>query len=1013
MSDEQMPIIGDGGGGKGGGGQARQAVEAPDSLRSSQYANIVEIVSEGEIEGLVNGMRSIFLDETPIESLGGGRNFEGAEFVFHRGTPTKGSSSSDVRIGSPGVQTTSAVNVEVTTVNPVTRTITNPEADWVKVVIGVPHLSRQDMSNGDIHGTSVSYTISVQSNGSGFQEKVSGTITGKTTSFYKREHKILLTGAGPWDIRVQRTTADSTSSALQNKTFWAEVIEGIDVKLSYPNTALCGLRMNSAQFRSVPVRGYHIRGLRVRVPVNYNPTTRQYTGTWNGTFKIAWTDNPAWCFYDLLTNDRYGLGEYIDPGQVDKWTLYQIGRYCDELVPNGFGGTEPRFTCNLYLQNRDDAFRVINSMASIFRGMVYYADGEILFSQDAPKDAVALFTAANVIDGMFTYQGADRRARHTVALVSWNDPTDMYRQKIEYVSDPDAIQRWGVVQTELLAVGCTSRGQAHRMGKWLLFTEQHESETVTFRAGMDAVRCAPGDIIKIQDSVKSGKRKGGRVAAATTSTLTVDAPVEIDSSGSHTVSVMLSNGTLHDSLLANTPSLGTTALNLVTPMPSGSLPVPGAMWVVTSPALFAEQWRVLTIAEVEPSVVEINALYYNPGKYATVEQNLALETRPISAIRARPGPVTSLNAVNEVYRLNDVAFSTRIALSWTAPESAASFVVTWRREQENENIEEVRLPNYVINNVPAGTYNIKVAAKNNLGISGESVSINHVVAASGVAPDVQNIRLAPNFLGREMPVTWDRVFGAHEYTVEIRTPDGLTLLRQERVSDNLYTYTFTKNLSDGGVGGPRRQLMVRVQAKTLAGTSANWSSAIFGNLAPAMPTGFQLEAGPGQVGILAIRPADEDLQGMIVWMSTSSGFIPSDANKIYQGGDNAFMKTGLQAGLPHFFRVAFYDSFGITGLNISSESMATPTAAGGVTMVTTLPLNPAAIGGELAVFLDVPDTSLRGLHGWSGTEWVSVTRLLNESVTTDKLAPGAVNFSRLAAGAVQARNLALKKHFLH
>lgn len=1006
MSD-LINIAGAGGGGKGGGGSPRQAVEAPDSLRSAQHANIIEVISEGEIEGLVNGLRSIYLEDTPIESPSGARNFEGADFVFYNGTQTQGAKGGGgVRIGTPGVQSTTQVNVEVTAVTPVTRSITNSQVDWVKVVIGIPTLSRQDMTNGDIHGTSVSYRILVQNNGGGFQERVAHTIRGKTTSYYKREHKIPLTGTGPWDVRVVRASPDSTSSALQNKTFWAEMIEGIDVKLAYPNTAICGLRVNSEQFRSVPRRGYHIKGLRVKVPTNYNPLTRTYTGTWNGSFKIAWTDNPAWCFYDLLTNERYGLGEYIDPGAVDKWTLYQIGRYCDQLVPNGFGGQEPRFTCNLYLQTREDAFKVINSMASIFRGMVYYADGEILFSHDAPTEPSAIFSTANVIEGMFTYQGADRRARHTVALVSWNDPQDMYRQKIEYVSDPAGIARWGIVQTELLAVGCTSRGQAHRMGKWLLFTEQHESETVTFRAGMDAARCAPGEVIMIQDPVRSGTRRAGRVVSSTTNSVVLDSPIEIQAGIQHNVSVMLANGTLHDAVVTTGAGLSVSSLTFTPAAPSA--PAPGSMWVVSSSQLVPEQWRVLSVAEVEPGIVEINALYFNPGKFAAVEQGLALEALPTTAIRSRPGPVTNVTAINEVYRLNEVSFSTRIALSWSAPDTAVSYTVTWRRENENEKIEETRLPNLNIENVPAGEYTIKIAAKNNLGISGEAVTINHTVSASGVAPDVQNIRLAPNFLGRDMPVAWDAVAGAHEYTVEIRA--GGTLLRQERVSTNLYVYTYTKNLHDGG---PRRNLTVRVRAKTLAGDSANWQEASFSNPAPGAPLGLQLEAGPGQVGILALRPADEDLQGMIVWMSTSPGFVANDATKIYQGTDNAFMKTGLQPGMPHYFRAAFFDAFGTTDLNLSSEVMAIPTATGGILAVTSLPASPADVGGELAVFLDVVDTEERGLYGWNGTQWVSTAKILNGSITTDKLAPGAVDYTRLAVGAVQARNLAVKKHFLY
>lgn len=948
---------------------------------------------------------------------GGSYNFEGVSLLFLNGSQDQsvasgGSIGIDPGTGTPVVSTTQ-INVEIKKGQPVTRSVTNADVDWVKVVVGTPQLTSQDAKTGDISGTSVSYRIEVQSGaGSGFENRVSDTISGKTTSYYRREHKIYLKGEGPWDIRVYRDTDDSTTVALQNKLFWTEMQEGIDVKLSYPNTAMAYLRIEASQFQSVPKRGYDIRGLRVRVPSNYDPLQRSYAGTWDGTFKIAWSDNPAWCFYDLLTSERYGLGEYLDPGQVDKWGLYQIARYCDELVPDGYGGTEPRFTCNLYLQTRDDAYRVINAMASIFRGMVYYADGQIFVSQDAPQDVSALFTAANVIDGMFTYQGADRRARHTAALVSWNDPSDMYRQKIEYVSDEDGMRRWGVVQTEVLAVGCTSRGQAHRAGKWLLYTEQHESETVTFRAGMDAARVGPGDVIAIQDSVKSGRRMGGRVRSSTASAIVLDHPVTLEAGQSYELSVVLPSGHLEVRHLSVTSGRDVDTLQ-VSPAFSQA-PVTGAMWVLASESLVPEQWRVVSVAEVEPTVVEITALYYNPGKFAAVEHNLQLETLPTSAIRARPGQVSNLNARTELYRVNDSAFSTRIAVSWSAPESATSYLLVWRRENENEKQLELRGTNADIDNVPAGSYTIKVAARNQLGISGEWVTIAHVVSASGVAPDVQNLRLNPDFRGRDLPVAWDAVSSAVGYEIEIRTPDGSTLIRSEKSAFTDYTYTYAKNLSDNATTGPRRALMVKVRARTLTGESANWASAVYENLAPAAPAAIAAEAGPGQVSVLVTRPPrEDDIAGMMLWMHTSTDFETTDAHRIYDGTDNAFTKVGLQPGLPVYFRAAFYDHFGKTGLNVSSAVMATPTATGGVLRVTELPDNPDAIGGELALFLDVGDQEQRGMYGWSGTEWVSTSRLLDGSITTDKLAQNAVDYTKLAAGAVQARNLSLKKHFIY
>ncbi|HXF66197.1 MAG TPA: phage tail protein, partial [Burkholderiales bacterium] len=370
---------GGGGGGKGGGGGGRTPQEAPDSLRSRAWARVIDVVSEGEIEGLVDGLKSIYLDDTPVINTDGSENFSGVTIATRTGTQAQ-----DYVPGFAAAESEIAVATEVKAATPVVRSVSNTNLSAVRVTVSVPQLTYQDPSTGDISGTSVELAIDLQNAGGGWQEVRRDTISGKTTSRYQRSYRIELPAPGPWDIRVRRITPDSTQSNLQNKTFWDSYTEIIDAKLRYPNTALVALQVDSAQFNRIPRRGYDIRGLRVRVPVNYDPDTRSYSGIWDGTWKIAWTDNPAWCFYDLLTNERYGLGAYIDEVQVDKWALYEIARYCDELVPDGFGGTEPRFTCNLYLQTRQEAFTVLQQMAAIFRGMVWWSQGALTAVADKP-----------------------------------------------------------------------------------------------------------------------------------------------------------------------------------------------------------------------------------------------------------------------------------------------------------------------------------------------------------------------------------------------------------------------------------------------------------------------------------------------------------------------------------------------------------------------------------------------------------------------------------------------------
>lgn len=358
------------------------------TLRSRAYARILDLVSEGEIEGLVDGAKSIYLNGTPLQSADNTFNFENVTFETRAGTQAQ-----TYIPGTPGVESETSVNVEVKNSAAVTRTISNSDVNAVRVTISLPSLFRQK-DDGGTAGRAVDIAIDVQTGGGGFVTQITDTIEGKATSKYQRAYRVGLSGIGPWTVRVRRITADTTDLKIQDKTFWESFTEIIDAKLRYPNSALMAMRFDASAFSGVPTRAYDLKLKRVQVPSNYNAATRTYTGAWNGTFQTAWTDNPAWCFYDLVTNTRYGLGEFIDPAQVDKWALYAISQYCDELVDDGLGGTEPRFTCNLYLQSRAEAYKVVQDMASCFRSMVYWASGSLTLAQDAPSDPVALFTQA-------------------------------------------------------------------------------------------------------------------------------------------------------------------------------------------------------------------------------------------------------------------------------------------------------------------------------------------------------------------------------------------------------------------------------------------------------------------------------------------------------------------------------------------------------------------------------------------------------------------------------------------
>lgn len=735
------------GGGKGGGG-GRTPQEAPDNLRSRAYARVIDCLSEGEIEGLVAGLKSIYLDDTPIENEDGSRNFIGVAAAWRTGTQAQGYVP-----GFAAVENEVAVATEVKTTSPIVRAVSNTNLNAVRVTVSVPQLTYQNPNTGDLSGTSVEIAIDVENDGGGFAEVRRDTLSGKTTSRYQRSYRIDLPHPGPWQVRVRRITADSTQSNLQNKTFWDSYTEIIDAQLRYPNSALVALQVDAAQFQRIPRRGYKIKGLRVRVPINYDPATRSYSGTWDGTFKIAWTDNPAWCFYDLLTAERYGLGAYIDEAQVDKWSLYEIGRYCDELVPDGFGGMEPRFTCNLYLQSRQEAYAVLQQMASIFRGMVWWSQGAITAVADMPSDPVALFTEANVIDGAFSYSGSSAKQRHTVALVAWNDPSDMYRQKIEYVEDVEGIKLYGIRETEVVAIGCTSRGQAHRVGRWLLYTERMEAETVTFRAGLEAALVYPGAVIQIQDASRAGQRFGGRIRAATTTSITLDAAVTIEPDKTYQLSVILPDGTI-ETRAVTSPAGSQTVLTVSSAYSAAALA--GAIWVLAAADLVPTAWRVVAVEEVESgSQVQITALAHRPDKYASIEHGLVLEPLPTTALAASPPAAPrDLTVTESLYLAALGVVAVHVTVSWLPVDRAIHYEITWRAGIDNPQTVTVSSPSYDIAPAAPGLYEIAVRAVDAIGRRSPASTLTMSIAGKTAPPaDVTGLALAA--LGGQAHLSFD------------------------------------------------------------------------------------------------------------------------------------------------------------------------------------------------------------------------------------------------------------------
>lgn len=664
----RSPVFGSGGGGGGGkggsssGSAPRPPVLEPNTLQSASIARVVDLLCEGEIEGLVGGARGIYFDETPLQNDDGSYNFSGVTWEFRPGTPDQ-----IPLAGLPSVEHEVSVGAELkVSTGPVIRTISAPDVDAFRIKIQVNSLVSTNSSTGDRRATSVAFAIGYRPDGGGWVEKTYS-ISGKTTSPYQRDYDVELTGAAPWEIRVRRLTADSSSDTLQNGTAVIGYTQIIRERMIYPDSALVGLTIDSRLFGSqVPRRGYDVKGLRVQVPKNYDPETREYSGLWDGTFKTAWTDNPAWCFYDIVTNDRYGV--QVEPDQIDKWSLYEIARHCDELLPheeNGETRYEPRYRLNCCIQSREDAYHVLNAIASNFRGMVYWGAGLVRVAQDSPKDPRRLVAAANVVDGEFARSGSALKDRTTVAIMKWNDPDRFYAVTSEVAEDPDQIREIGVRQSDELVFGCTSRAQAARAGRWKLETEKHQTETVTFSTSWEQADLAPGDIILLNDPVRAGVRAGGRVRTPGLLQLELDQAPELDPAETHMLSVVLPGGSVIERGVDVSASAGDViALKQALP----ELPAPWAMWVIQSSNLAAEQFRIVSNREVDFGVFEITAVQHDPTKYDRVELGLNVTPPPTSRFPTGPIPKpTDLSFIEFLY-LDSGTVRPAVELDWVDPD---------------------------------------------------------------------------------------------------------------------------------------------------------------------------------------------------------------------------------------------------------------------------------------------------------------------------------------------------------
>jgi predicted phage tail protein len=792
MSDQPKQLLIEGrGGGKDGGGSTPS--EDTDSLRSTQIADITDLICEGQCGGPVNGLKSFFLDGVPIQNADGSYNFTGVTWAWRAGTPGQAALP-----GQAGTENTIPVGVQVLAATPVVRTINSDSVDTVRVTIGIPQLSEQDLESGDLHGSRVAWAIDVQTKGGGFVERYRRVVDGKNMSLYTKSVSVKLFGGAPYDIRVRRITPDSTKSVIVNAFSWISYSEIQSIKLRYPNSAISRIQVDAQQFSRIPVRSWDWLGSYMQVPSNYDPITRVYTGTWDGTFKLAWTNNPAWAMYYIVTALREGLGEYVDPVYNNKWALYQIGKYCDGLVPDGKGGMEPRFTCNLVLSARAEAYQVLRDFAAIFRGMVYWGNSTVEYSQDAPADAELLYTPANVVDGVFTYQDTSEKSQHSVFIAYWNDLSQQGKSVPEVYAPDDLITRYGVREMSMQLIGCTSRGQAARMCRWARYTEEHEGTLVSFNVGSDGHIAAPGKLFKIADPSEQGERLGGRIKAATTTSVTLDAQVELRAGETYTITVIRARpddaaevaaaGVPRDKQLRTiteeraviTASGVTTAELSVSPSFS-VVPEAQTIWVLQSNGIEATTWRCLAVKEVAgKNQAQISAIAHNPSKFDAIELGLQLDEPVVSRLTAVVAPPGNLQLLETVYT-DGTTNRSRLTASWVPAAPYLRHNVMWRRDTSWwQRLPTTSAQTVDIGPLDPGVYEVKVTSTNALGntspaaqasiqIAGGPSGVRAVrlkasaltfkVSAAGVAsPAVINVEAAIG--GLSGPVTWSVTSGA-------------------------------------------------------------------------------------------------------------------------------------------------------------------------------------------------------------------------------------------------------------
>ncbi|HHN8582620.1 TPA: TipJ family phage tail tip protein [Providencia rettgeri] len=804
-------------GAKGGSSKPRTPVEQKDSLLAESTAKLLLAISEGEIAGGLDDT-CIFLDDTPIGNADGSKNFEGVTWEFRAG-----SEHQEYIQGIPSVDNEIAVGMELKDDQPYVRTVNNTQLSAIRIRLSVPQFLQQH-DNGDTTGYRVDYVIELSTDGAGYKEVVKSAFDGKTTSEYPRTHRIDLPKASTgWQVRVRRLTKNQNNARIADRINVAAVAEVIDAKLRYPNTALLFITFNARQFNNripkVSVRPQG--GLLIKVPTNYDPINRTYSGVWDGTFKLAATNNPAWVFYDLVLNNRYGCGDRIKASQIDKWDLYKIAQYCDELVPDGHGGDgkEPRFLCDVYIQSQESAYTVLRDIAAIFRGMTFWADNKVKAVADMPASIFRTFTNANIVGGKPSYSGGSTQNRYTQALVSFTDINNHSNDDIEPVVDLKLQRRYKTVRkVELSAIGCTRRSEANRRGRWALLTNAND-RMISFATGLEGAIPSPGHIIAVADSSLAGRNTGGRISSVEGRKITLDRTTSIKAG---------------DRLIVNLPNGGSegrtvTAVNkkvVTVSVEYSQAPQKEAVWVVDSDDLAVQLYRVINISDNGDNTYTINGTIHNPDNYDHIDSGARIDERPITVIPPNVQPAPKNVRISSYSQVDQGIAFTTLRVDWEAAESAIAYEAEWRRDNGNWiNAPRTSTLGFEVNGIYAGRYQVRVRAINASEISSvwASAEETQLNGKEGNPPKPLNLRATSEVWGITLDWGFD-VNTSDSLKTELQYSPENTAESMQLLAD--VPYPLKSYRMSGLKAGVRFYFRARLVDKS--GNQSEWTSFVLG-----------------------------------------------------------------------------------------------------------------------------------------------------------------------------------------